>query len=170
MQVIQSQYDGRYVQSLSCILEWILCSNWTSCRSLSDCLDHKTYALICVHQLHWSPVSTTNDPVLFSNAEDFDHSRYEGAGHLPHIRVLHLVGEQGFAWGMNTLDHKYSCSCIILWRDWNGICWFVMRDLHVIPCLHHPKVSNSSSLTPILGLRSWSLSWPYSCWKYNISN
>ncbi|KAL9386169.1 hypothetical protein Peur_019293 [Populus x canadensis] len=65
-------------------------------------------------KLHWSPVSTTKGPVLFSNAEDFDHSRYEGAGHLPHIRVLHLVGEQGFAWGMNTLDHKYSCSCITL--------------------------------------------------------
>ncbi|KAI5596384.1 hypothetical protein POPTR_003G222001v4 [Populus trichocarpa] len=83
-------------------------------REVLDDFTYAGYTIPIRWKLHWSPVSTTNDPVLFSNAEDFDHSRYEGAGHLPHIRVLHLVGEQGFAWGMNTLDHKYSCSCIIL--------------------------------------------------------
>ncbi|KAJ7005327.1 hypothetical protein NC653_009968 [Populus alba x Populus x berolinensis] len=60
-----------------------------------EALDDFTYAGYTIPKrwkLHWSPDSTTKDPVLFSNAEDFDHSRYEGAGHLPHIRVFHLVG------------------------------------------------------------------------------
>ncbi|KAH8523032.1 hypothetical protein H0E87_003624 [Populus deltoides] len=38
-------------------------------------------------KLYWSPNTTTKDPAHFPNAEDFDPSRYEGAGPAPYTHV-----------------------------------------------------------------------------------
>jgi cytochrome P450 family 26 subfamily A len=40
-----------------------------------------------VSWLYWSPDSTTKDPAYFSNPEEFDPSRYEGAGPAPYTFV-----------------------------------------------------------------------------------
>ncbi|CAK7339074.1 unnamed protein product [Dovyalis caffra] len=78
-------------------------------------------------KIYWSPVSTSKDSTLFQNAEDFDASRYEGAGPAPYSYVpfgggpriclgneyarpqilvfLHNIVKR-FSWGLLTSDEK----------------------------------------------------------------
>ncbi|KAH8512354.1 hypothetical protein Peur_056327 [Populus x canadensis] len=70
-----------------------------------EALDDFTYAGYTIPirwKLHRSPVSTTKDPVLFSNAEDFDHSR-------PQILVfLHNIVKR-LKWDLLIRDERLTC-------------------------------------------------------------
>ena len=97
----------------------MFCSAWTSCAGLLP------------RQIRIQVSSQMQKTSLLPGMKEQD---------LPHIPLFPSEADQGFAWEMNMLDHKYLCSCITLSRDSNGIYWFLMRKSRMIQCLLHPKV------------------------------